>query len=182
MFYFKINLINWFSLFLESDLVPGLGTFIACLTLPLEIGIILGIGLNILFILYHTARPKISIETLRTAANVEYLMITPDRCLIFPSVDYVRNLVTKQSMRQNIPVVIDASHIFGADFTAATVIETLLKDFAMRQQILFFYNLKPSICTLFETLSSVEFVVYYQENQLDELLRTHTFHKRISKV
>jgi solute carrier family 26 (sodium-independent sulfate anion transporter), member 11 len=50
------------------------------------------------------------------------MMLTPDRCLIFPSVDYVRNLVTKHGTRQGmIPVVIDCSHIYGADFTAARV-------------------------------------------------------------
>ena len=48
----------------ESDLIPGIGTFIACLALPLEIGILFGIGLNMVFILYHAARPKISVETL----------------------------------------------------------------------------------------------------------------------
>jgi sodium-independent sulfate anion transporter 11 len=53
--------------------------------------------------------------------GVDYLLLTPDRCLIFPSVDYVRNLVTKHSIKQAIPVVIDCSHIYGADFTAAKV-------------------------------------------------------------
>jgi sodium-independent sulfate anion transporter 11 len=57
----------------------------------------------------------------QTREGVEYLLLTPDRCLIFPSVDYVRNLVTKHSMKQAIPVVIDCSHIYGADFTAAKV-------------------------------------------------------------
>lgn len=49
----------------ESDLIPGLGTFIACLVLQLEIGILCGVGINILFILYHAARPKISVEKLK---------------------------------------------------------------------------------------------------------------------
>lgn len=57
----------------------------------------------------------------QTREGVEYLLLTPDRCLIFPSVDYVRNLVTKHSIKQAIPVVIDCSHIYGADFTAAKV-------------------------------------------------------------
>lgn len=48
----------------RSDLIPGLTTFIACLVIALEIGILIGIGVNLLFILYHAARPKISIETL----------------------------------------------------------------------------------------------------------------------
>ncbi len=50
------------NIFAESDLIPGIATFIACLILPLEIGIITGIGLNLISILYHAARPKISIE------------------------------------------------------------------------------------------------------------------------
>lgn len=169
--------------FTETDLLPGLSTFFACLILPLEIGILVGVGVNILFILYHAARPKISTEILSTSAGHEYLMITPDRCLMFPSVDYVRNLVTKQSLRSNVPVVvIDASHIFGADFTAAKVIESLLKDFATRRQLLFFYNLKPSICSIFESISAEEFVVYYQEQQLDELLKERNYNPANSNL
>jgi len=49
----------------ELDLIPGMGTFIACLVLQLEIGILCGVGINILFILYHAARPKISVEKLK---------------------------------------------------------------------------------------------------------------------
>ena len=161
----------------KSDLIPGLGTFIACLVLPLEIGILIGIGVNLLFILYHAARPKITVERLTSRTGVEYLMLTPDRCLIFPSVDYVRNLVTKHSIRQAAPAVIDCSHIYGADYTAATVIETLTKDFASRDHPLIFYNLKPSVCAVFEGLSPKEFVVCYTEEDLDRLLKSKHVYK-----
>lgn len=154
----------------ETDLVPGLGTFICCLALPLEIGILVGIGINMAFILYHAARPKISVEVMKTQNNVEYLIITPDRAFIFPSADYVRNLVMKQSMKQNLPVVIDATHIYGADYTSANVILSLTQDFSRRGQPLFFYNLKSSVCSVFEGLSPVDFVVFYREENLDELL------------
>lgn len=109
-------------------------------------------------------------------------MLTPDRCLIFPSVDYVRNLVTKYSQRTlNVatPVVIDCSHIYGADFTAATVIETLTKDFASRGQPLFFYNLKPSVYAVFEGVASSDFVVYYTQEALDDLLKDRGYIKQI---
>lgn len=46
-----------------------MGTFIACLLLPLEIGILTGIGINLLFILYHAARPKITVEVLKVSNN-----------------------------------------------------------------------------------------------------------------
>lgn len=156
--------------FIETDLIPGLGAFFACLILPLEIGILTGIGINMAFILYHTARPKICIEQLESPQGVQYLMVTPDRCLIFPSVDYVRTLITKQATRLQIPVVIDCTHIYGTDFTAANVVQSVCKDFAQRDQLLFFYNLKPSACAIFEAVEPVDFVVYYREEQIDELL------------
>ncbi|CAG9859948.1 unnamed protein product [Phyllotreta striolata] len=166
----------------KSDLVLGFATFIACLVLALEIGILVGIGINMLFILYHAARPKITVEKLVSKENNEYLMLTPDRCLIFPSVDYVRNLVTKHSLRQGIPVVIDCSHIYGADYTAATVIEILTQDFAARDQPLFFYNLKPSVCSVFEGLSPKDFFVFYNEDHIDQLLKERSYVKKEREI
>ncbi|KAI4491131.1 hypothetical protein M0802_010441 [Mischocyttarus mexicanus] len=169
----------------KSDLIPGIGTFIACLVLQLEIGILCGIGLNVVFILYHAARPKISVEKLTTHCGIEYLMLTPDRCLIFPSVDYVRNLVTKYSCRTEsieTPVVIDCSHIYGADFTAATVVESLTKDFAVRGQPLFFFNLKPSVYAVFEGIAPTNFVVYYVREALDDLLKERGYLNHIKRV
>lgn len=64
---------------------------------------------------YHVIIP------LQTRSGLKYLMMTPDRCLVFPSVDYVRNIIIKHSLKQELPVVIDCSHIYGADFTAAKV-------------------------------------------------------------
>jgi MFS superfamily sulfate permease-like transporter len=46
----------------KSDLIPGLAAFVACLVLPLELGILVGIGINVVFILYHASRPKIHME------------------------------------------------------------------------------------------------------------------------
>lgn len=118
----------------------------------------------------------------QTQHGIEYLMLTPDRCLIFPSVDYVRNLVTKYSQRAKsvaTPVVIDCSHIYGADFTAAMVIETLTKDFALRGQPLFFYNLKPSVYAVFEGVAPKDFVVYYNQETLDDLLKEKGYIKQI---
>jgi sodium-independent sulfate anion transporter 11 len=100
-------------------------------------------------------------------------MLTPDRCLMFPSAVYVRNLVTKYSIQQQIPVVIDCSHIYGADYTSATVIEALTRDFGARHQELLFYNLKPSVSSVFEGLSPKGFVAYYNEEEIDKLLKNY---------
>ncbi|KAK9887722.1 hypothetical protein WA026_000041 [Henosepilachna vigintioctopunctata] len=163
----------------KSDLVLGLLTFIACLVLPLEIGVSIGVGVNLIFILHHAARPKISIDRMQTKHGKEYLMIVPDRCLIFPSVDYVKNLVTKHSTREQVPVVIDCSYIYGADYTAACVIEVLTADFALRNQPLVFYNLRPSVMSVFEGLKPKDFEVVYTEEGLQEVIEHESFSMKI---
>lgn len=69
------------------------------------------------------------------------------------------------------PVVIDCSHVYGADFTAAKVIEMLTKDFSDRGQALFFYNLKPSVVEVFKGVKPKELVFYYHKKELDRLLQ-----------
>lgn len=59
----------------ETDLIPGLAAFFACLVFPLEIGILFGIGINIVFILYHAARPKIRIEYLAVSKTFLSLVV-----------------------------------------------------------------------------------------------------------
>ncbi|ERL93393.1 hypothetical protein D910_10685 [Dendroctonus ponderosae] len=166
----------------KSDFFLGIVTFVSCLVLPLEQGILIGIGINLVYVLYHAARPKISVEKLFSRGGTEYLLLTPDRCLIFPSTDYVRNLVTKHSIRQGIPVVIDCSHIYGADYTAATVIESITSDFASRDQPLLFYNLKPSVSSVFEGLSPKDFVVFYNHDEVDELLKNRSCIKKQMEI
>lgn len=96
----------------------------------------------------------------QSAAGNKYLMLTPDRCLIFPSVDYVKNLINKMGIKSKVPLVLDCSHIYGADFTAAKVIESLVRDFSARQQLLIFYNLKPSVGQVFEGVDTHINVAY----------------------
>ncbi|CRK90509.1 CLUMA_CG004121, isoform A [Clunio marinus] len=159
----------------KTDLIPGLAAFIACLMLPLELGILVGIGFNVIFILYHSSRPKIYMEKMITPSKgIKYLLLTPDRCLIFPSVDYVRNLINKQGLKAQAPVAIDCTHIYGADFTAAKVVETLLKDFNMRKQPLLFFNLKPSVCAVFEGVS-LDYKLYYEFEALEKAIEEFNF-------
>jgi solute carrier family 26 (sodium-independent sulfate anion transporter), member 11 len=101
--------------------------------------------------------------------GIKYILLTPDRCLIFPSVDYVRNLINKQGLRSQVPVVIDCTHIYGADFTAAKVVETLLKDFNKRKQPLLFFNLKPSVCSVFEGVD-LDYKLYYDFEALEKAI------------
>lgn len=67
------------------------------------------------------------------------------------------------------PVVIDCTHVYGADFTAAKVVETLVKDFNLRKQPILFFNLKPSVCNVFEGVE-IDFKLYYDYQALERAI------------
>jgi sodium-independent sulfate anion transporter 11 len=50
------------SCFSELDLIPAFATFLSCLFIRLELGIVIGIGINVLFLLYASARPSVRVE------------------------------------------------------------------------------------------------------------------------
>lgn len=72
-------------------------------------------------------------------------------------------------------MVIDCTHIYGADYTAAKAIEMLLQDFGSRNQPIFFLNLKPSVADVFEG-AELDFHVFYTyellESTIDEAKAT----------
>ncbi|XP_063231704.1 sodium-independent sulfate anion transporter-like isoform X2 [Bacillus rossius redtenbacheri] len=161
----------------KLDLIPAFATFISCLCIRLELGIVIGIGINVLFLLYASARPTVRVEKVTSSSGCEYLLITPDRSLVFPSVEYVRSVVSKAGVKQgssSTPVVIDSRHIQGADFTAAKGIKSLIEDFVKRKQPLLFYNLKQSVEEIFQGVQPKEFNCCHNEVELNELLKGYT--------
>ncbi|XP_058790462.1 sodium-independent sulfate anion transporter-like [Phymastichus coffea] len=157
----------------KIDLVPAVVTFLSCLFIQLEVGILVGIGVNLVYLLYGSARPSLRVSKAISSDGVDYLVITPDRSLVFPSVEYVRSMISKHGSKEgtDVAVVIDSTHIQGADFTAAKGIKSLLEDFARRGQPLIFYNLKPSVFTIFQGVKPVELKCCYNEIELNEYLK-----------
>ncbi|ERL95346.1 hypothetical protein D910_12611 [Dendroctonus ponderosae] len=161
----------------KIDLIPASATFFGCLFTRLEIGIGIGIAINLAFLLYATARPSINIEKSKTNVGHDYLLITPDRSVLFPSVEFVRNVITKASIKKGlsaVPVVIDAKHIQAADYTAAKGMKLLISDFANRNQPIVFMNLKKSVITTFKGVNPESFVYCQTFDELNECIDAFT--------
>lgn len=168
----------------KTDLIPAFATFLSCLFLRLELGIVIGIAINLVFLLYASARPSVLVEKVTSPSGCEYLLITPDRSLSFPSVEYVRSVVSKAGVRQgcsSTPVVIDARHIQGADFTTAKVIKSLIEDFVKRNQPILFYNLKPSVVSIFQGVQPKDFIYCHTYSELSDLIKQYAVDRSPAK-
>ncbi|XP_068631642.1 sodium-independent sulfate anion transporter-like [Battus philenor] len=155
----------------KLDIIPAVVTFAACLLTRLELGIVIGIAVNLVFLLYASARPSVRVTTAVSADGVHHVVATVDRALAFPSAEYVRRALRKAAERHTrAPLVLDASHVQAADFTAAKGIKSLIEDFHARGQTIIFYNVKPSIAEVFRGVRPREFLHCSCRAELDRLL------------
>ena len=67
-----------------------------------------------------------------------YICVTPDQGIVFPSVTYMRNLISKAAVKQGsstMAVVINCMHVSHTDFTAAESFHAMIEDFKSRGQV-----------------------------------------------
>ncbi|KYM86093.1 Sodium-independent sulfate anion transporter [Atta colombica] len=159
----------------KKDLIPMFVTFLFCLIIGVEYGILSGVAINLMFLLYPSARPTVHVDKYTTDCGAEYLLVTPGNSLYFPAVDFIKKSVGNAGIKQGssqIPVVVDCRYILGADFTAAKGMKTLINEFSNRKQGLYFYNPRLDVVTVLKGACGDEFQYVSTQEELSYLLST----------
>ncbi|XP_003400635.1 sodium-independent sulfate anion transporter-like [Bombus affinis] len=135
----------------KRDLIPTFTTFFACLFAGVELGILIGVAIDLAILIYFNARPTIYIEY-RNTPTLNYILVRPSAGLLFPAVDYLRiylleNLANDhhkllKNFKNTKIVVLDCKHIDKIDFTAAHGLNMVVRDF--KEQNHFLIMLRPS--------------------------------------
>ncbi|XP_046733752.1 sodium-independent sulfate anion transporter-like [Diprion similis] len=157
----------------KKDLVPTFVTFLVCLVVGVEYGILVGVGINLMFLLYPSARPTINVEKCVTDSGAEYLLVTPGNSLYFPAVDFIRQSVGRAARREGcsqLPVVIDCRFVLGADFTAAKGIAALINELNNRKQGIYFYNPRADVVAVLKGACGEDFQHVSTQEELAYLL------------
>lgn len=106
----------------RRDFIAWFACLVSCLSLGVEIGLLCGIVLNILHLLYMWARPD-TIVKISELDNMQYIRIVPNVGMFFPGIDHLRETVNKASSaaEYKVPAVIDCIKFNGLDYTSAQV-------------------------------------------------------------
>lgn len=88
----------------KLDLIPLIGAFVFCLALGIEIGLICGVGVDILLLLYYHSRPPLDIQLVDDGNLPPHYTIQPIGGLHFPGAERVRAKLT--SLRNPSKVVL----------------------------------------------------------------------------
>lgn len=165
----------------KIDLVPGLLTFVIGVFYELEMGIFIGMGVHIVIVLYYTARPGVLVEIKQEPyTSQHYLHVTPDQGITFPSVSYIRNLVSKAGLKQGhseMPLVINCQHISHADFTAASSFKSMLEDFKARSQPVYWLNPGRRLSSTLKSAMGDHFKVLTDIEDLSSILQKDSMNK-----
>lgn len=99
-------------------------TLLTCLLLGLELGIVIGISVNIVFILYMTSRPKTRVSHY-DFNGFEILLIEPNQSLVYSAAEHLKSKILKHALSDQhkvSTVVIDGHFVWSMDSTVAKVI------------------------------------------------------------
>lgn len=87
------------------DLIPLVGCFVCCLALGIEIGLICGVGIDMLLLLYYHSRPPLDIQYVNNGTLPPHYAIHPVGGLNFASAEKVRAKLLALRQTKAIPVI-----------------------------------------------------------------------------
>ncbi|XP_052766037.1 sodium-independent sulfate anion transporter-like isoform X2 [Mya arenaria] len=126
-------------------LIPWAVTFLTSFGLGIEYGILIGIGVHLLILLYPVARPRITVQYL------DYVVITFNQSIRYPSVEYLQNKVTQYMYKnedEGVPlsVILDCQHLTsGLDYTTIMGLIEIIADFKRKDVHFSMAGVKKSI-------------------------------------
>lgn len=125
------------------DIIPLIGALIACLLLGLEFGILIGIGLNVIFLLYTTSRPKIQFEIIK-ASQRDIMIVVPDQSLIFSAAEHFKYKVLKHVLQNPtiLAIILNGEYVQSIDATVAKTLESIVDDLKIQNRQILFWNWK----------------------------------------
>ncbi|XP_050094860.1 sodium-independent sulfate anion transporter-like [Anopheles aquasalis] len=157
------------------DIIPMVVTLVACLFLGLEYGMVVGIAINFVFVLYQTSRPKISWEC-KIIDSKALLIVTPDQSLVYSCAEYLKHQVIKTATKEAVDlVVLDGTHISSVDSTSAKVLVSMAQDLLLQNRTVIVWKWKRSPrCTLLRLNREVFQSCVKNEENLEGIVKEMT--------
>lgn len=147
---FKTYIMVWYAK--KSDFLLMLITLLFCVFLKLEWGIIIGIGLNLLFLLYYSARPSINTK-IEQVENETLIRVIPEETVSFPAAENFRAKIMKLSEQNQCNILLDCENLKRIDVTVAKNLKLLANDLGLRGQTIMCVNCQGNVKDVLTTVA-----------------------------
>ncbi|XP_067647088.1 sodium-independent sulfate anion transporter isoform X2 [Eurosta solidaginis] len=156
----------------RRELLPGAITFVISLAVGVELGLLLGVGVDVAYLVYRAARPALAVSKLKTSNGIDYILMRPvHSSLYFPAIEWVRTGISKAvAVHGCAPVILDCSNMHELDFTAARGMGALNKELANISVPLFLMKASKEICVILKESTNCEFSTVETPDDLEYIL------------
>ncbi|CAO1390818.1 unnamed protein product [Diamesa tonsa] len=152
----------------KHDLISWAGCIVGCILLGVEVGLMFGIALSVLYILFLWARPK-TVVKIEKHNHQNIIRVCPNGGLLFPGIDNLREQISRASIETDykVPIILDCCKISRLDYTAVKGLENLAGEMIKHKQTLILQNMDLK---LQKCLDSSHFIFCTREDAVDEIL------------
>ncbi|ESO97389.1 hypothetical protein LOTGIDRAFT_231568 [Lottia gigantea] len=152
---YKIILILWRAN--KLDLAILIITFLSSLGIGIEYGILVGVGISVLSVLYPLARPRVAFTS-----QDGFIICTPDQGMKFPSAEYISEKIVDRahSGTNNRSVIFDFRHISSIDYSAVMSLRELISDLKRFNLKVAISNVQPKVSRDFDKAAIEEFQIF----------------------
>ncbi|KAH8295117.1 hypothetical protein KR018_007264 [Drosophila ironensis] len=157
----------------KKDFFSWVGSFIICLVAGVELGLLFGIVVSMIFILLRLGNPKIEVSLKQHDSTGKYYVhVVPQSDVYYTGVDTLRSeLRSACSLYQNdFPVVLDCSRFMQFDATFIEMLIAVAKEMAANDVLLILQNMSLKVQQMLPVVSNVRFC--QEDSQLESHLQT----------
>ncbi|XP_058456096.1 sodium-independent sulfate anion transporter-like [Malaya genurostris] len=159
----------------KLDIIPLVGTVIACIFLGLDYGILVGIGINCSFLLYLMAVPKIATQP-RRVDGVSVLLVKTLQDLPFASAEYLRDRIVRAvTETYATPIellVVDGSGVNFVDTTLTKNLASLESDMHSRKVGFVLWNWNRSTASALLRLNESFRTLFSNDQDISEVVKS----------
>ncbi|XP_013099188.1 sodium-independent sulfate anion transporter isoform X2 [Stomoxys calcitrans] len=144
----------------KKDFFSWTGCLVVCLVAGVEMGLLYGIVLNMIFVILRLGNPEIEVK-LKQCNNITYVHIEPLSDIYFSGVDYLRTELraTAAMYRYDFPIVLDCSRFMLFDATFVDMITSTAKELNDQQVLLILQSLSGKYQPLLQSSSNIHFAI-----------------------
>ncbi|XP_011881298.1 PREDICTED: sodium-independent sulfate anion transporter-like [Vollenhovia emeryi] len=119
-------------------------TLVPCVFLGLEYGILIGIVVNLVALLYFSARPSVRTK-IEQIEGETVIVIVPEEAVAFPAAERLRANIMKLSGESECNVILDCKNLKRLDVTVAKNVKLLARDLSVRGQTIVCSNCNENV-------------------------------------
>lgn len=182
IFMVEVHLVRLIWRSKKLDLIPFVSTFLLGTLVNLQIGILVGVAINLGTLLYFTGKPMVQINQIKGYAH-DYVVVTPDRSLVFTAMDTFLRAVRKTMVNHRHPdpkpLVIDFVHVSVVDFCTADGFKLINSELKEQGHLVILTNVSPQVLSVLQGIGS-NFLVHQAGSDIEQIFLENEMERKAS--